>query len=363
MYRFTIKGHKNTLATHPTTIEFTKEKEVTLNGDCIAGVDATFDVAALLREFAYPKVEIKMVQKGEHFTFYATPNKQFNDDNELVFRKTDFLSTRTAGIYATRAAADIPKKMRQALQREEHVHVSVKGVPIQYIFFDFDDTLCNFFEARTFCHKTISQDLTKRYNLPSQRFKELLDTADLQFPKQASAKNDVLLFDRHKWFPWIMQKMGKAMTPKECNEWVKHYWDCMISHSFPLPGAASTLAILKKKYRLGLLTDADGKKEYKKARIAHSGLSGFFDASVLGDELHVVKPHPSMFHALLHAFEAKPEQCVMIGDKPWGDLLPAKKLGMITVWMKHGIYAKQVTEIPPYVDYVITEIKQLQQLF
>ena len=43
-YSFTAYGHKNILATHKTTIEFTKDKELSLKGNCIVGVRADFDL-------------------------------------------------------------------------------------------------------------------------------------------------------------------------------------------------------------------------------------------------------------------------------------------------------------------------------
>ena len=362
MHRFNIKGHKHILAKHETTLEFTKDKEVTLNGDCIAGVEADFDKEKLQSEFAYPKIEVCLNVGKNRFTFIATPNKQFNDDNELVFRKTDFLSNRTGGTKATKVACDIKKEIRKALQSEEKGYVAVTGLPIEYIFLDFDDTLCDFFGAMQTCHNQIAKQLAKKYKQPESRFHELLDTADAQFPKQASAKNKVELFDRHKWFEWILEKMKIPIIQEEINFWVKGYWACMISNSKKLPYAEEILQYLSKKYRLGMITDADGKKEYKLTRIKSTGLNDYFESIAFGDELRVVKPHPNMFNYLLRQFKAKPEQCVMIGDKPWGDLLTAKKMGMMTVWIKHGIYAKQIEEVPDYVDYVITNLAELKEI-
>ena len=41
---FFIYGHKNLLGTHKNTLEFTKDKELTLNGDCIIGVNSNFNI-------------------------------------------------------------------------------------------------------------------------------------------------------------------------------------------------------------------------------------------------------------------------------------------------------------------------------
>ncbi|MBI4440740.1 DUF371 domain-containing protein [Candidatus Woesearchaeota archaeon] len=362
MHRFSITGHPNIRAAHKTTIEFTRAKDVTPAGDCIVGVEATFDSNELLHEFAYPKVEITIASGKDHFTFHATPNKQFVDDHELVFRKSDFVSERTAGTYASRAACDLPATLRRILQKGGQCTVSVKGLPLQYILFDFDDTLCDFTGARDACHAIIAKQLARRYHVEEAHIHALLDDADIQFPKKASTSNDVSLFDRHKWLEWVFAKIKVPLTHEENNKWVKKYWACMIHHSRPLDGAKPALMALSKKYHLGLLTDADGNKLYKRARITHSGLEPFIEQSALGDELRLVKPHPTFIHTLLRAFKAVPEQCAVVGDKPWSDLLPAKEAGMLTIWMKHGVYAKLVRETPPYVDYVIKEPKELVQL-
>ena len=46
-YSFHAFGHKNLLGTHKNTLEFTKDKNLTLKGDCIVGVNADFDAGEL----------------------------------------------------------------------------------------------------------------------------------------------------------------------------------------------------------------------------------------------------------------------------------------------------------------------------
>ena len=46
-YSFFAYGHKNILATHKTTIEFTKDRELSLRGNCILGVNADFNLIEL----------------------------------------------------------------------------------------------------------------------------------------------------------------------------------------------------------------------------------------------------------------------------------------------------------------------------
>ena len=49
-YKFHAYGHKNILGTHKATLEFTKDEEVSLKGDCIVGVNADFELKDL-KEF------------------------------------------------------------------------------------------------------------------------------------------------------------------------------------------------------------------------------------------------------------------------------------------------------------------------
>ena len=49
IFQFPCYGHENILSTHKTTIEFTKDSELTLDGDCILGIKADFNSIRALR--------------------------------------------------------------------------------------------------------------------------------------------------------------------------------------------------------------------------------------------------------------------------------------------------------------------------
>ena len=49
--KFSARGHENIRGVHKTTFEFTKEKELTLKGDCIIGVNADFDFNLAMNPF------------------------------------------------------------------------------------------------------------------------------------------------------------------------------------------------------------------------------------------------------------------------------------------------------------------------
>ena len=110
MTTITAYGHPNVQATHKTTLEVTTATDLTLNGDCIIGVRAEFDkeeLKAFLSSCKIMRVTIDI--DGDALTFSAEPNAYFDDAHEIVFRRSDFPSERTAGVRATMACIDLPR--------------------------------------------------------------------------------------------------------------------------------------------------------------------------------------------------------------------------------------------------------------
>ena len=116
-------GHRNILATHKTTWQITREKEITKKGDCIIGVGA--NVACnnlpvwLKNSLKLEKsLSITLSIKGKQYTGYALGHSQlsFQNNTDIVFRKSNFISGRTVGVNCTFAAIDLPSQIRASLK-------------------------------------------------------------------------------------------------------------------------------------------------------------------------------------------------------------------------------------------------------
>ena len=115
-YKFHAYGHPNVLGTHKTTLEFTKDEEITLKGDCIVGVKADFDIDEIkkfIKRLQNKRITIiietsdrKILEK-----IAAELNPGFNSDKEFVIRKTDFVSERTFAIKSNKAAFDLKREL------------------------------------------------------------------------------------------------------------------------------------------------------------------------------------------------------------------------------------------------------------
>ncbi len=119
-YSFTIRGHKNVLARHKTTLEFTASKELTKTGDCIIGVEADFKKEKLMEFKNCKTVRITIITKNETATITAEPNLEFKDDKELVIRMGVYKSERTFATNASTSAKYLSRTLVSYLQNPEH---------------------------------------------------------------------------------------------------------------------------------------------------------------------------------------------------------------------------------------------------
>ena len=126
---FSIHGHPNTLATHKNTIEFTKESNLTKNGDCILGVRADFqldELRGIVKNFSKIKIILKTGNLKEEII--SSVNKDFNDGHEIVIRKSEYCSNRTLAIRADKAAADIDRRLVELLKTPVTGKIEVIGI-------------------------------------------------------------------------------------------------------------------------------------------------------------------------------------------------------------------------------------------
>ena len=119
---FTCKGHKNVLAEHKNTFEFTKDDELTENGDCILGVSCDFNPKEL-QKFAknHSFFTLSIGCSGEKDLIFAETNKNFKDSHEIVIRLGGFISDRTFGINADKSAKMLNRKLVEKMKNPNSV--------------------------------------------------------------------------------------------------------------------------------------------------------------------------------------------------------------------------------------------------
>ena len=121
-FSFNCYGHSNVLSLHRNTLEFTKDSELSKDGDCIVGVRADFDYGKLMEFIEENKdkkiiCEISVDDISDEFSFVVNPD--FKDEHEIVIRKSEFNSTRTLGFNVDKAAKDINRDLIEKLKNKD----------------------------------------------------------------------------------------------------------------------------------------------------------------------------------------------------------------------------------------------------
>lgn len=127
---FNISGHENVLGNHKNTIEFTKESYLTKKGDCIVGISADFSydqVMKIVTNFSKIKVIIEIDCIIDTLTAFI--NKKFDDKEEIVIRRSGYLSKRTLGINSNKAVIDINRQIIEKLKNSDAIaKVTITGI-------------------------------------------------------------------------------------------------------------------------------------------------------------------------------------------------------------------------------------------
>jgi len=117
-------GHENIVATHVTTLEFTKDPHVSKRGDCIVAVRANKSVADLSPEFKTnvrkPQAKLMiLIEAGgivEQVQAYGSEKLMLSHPSDAVVRRSDYVSSRTMAVRADKAAIDLSRALVDRLR-------------------------------------------------------------------------------------------------------------------------------------------------------------------------------------------------------------------------------------------------------
>jgi putative hydrolase of the HAD superfamily len=124
----------------------------------------------------------------------------------------------------------------------------------------------------------------------------------------------------------------------------------------PFPKAPLALMGLKQAgHRLYVATNGSSIKQWDK--LIRLRLALYFDDVFVSEELGAEKGE-AFYRKILKTLDAKPEACVMVGDREDADILPAKAAGIRTVRLLAGKYAG--AEGRTGADYAIKDIGELR---
>lgn len=117
-------GNENVQATHRATLEFTKDKHLSKNGDCIVATSANKAVADLTREFKEsmrkPNARLTvLIEAGgivEKVHAYGSTRLVLSHPTDMIVRKSDYVCSRTLAVRADKAACDLSRELVEKLK-------------------------------------------------------------------------------------------------------------------------------------------------------------------------------------------------------------------------------------------------------
>ena len=197
---------------------------------------------------------------------------------------------------------------------------------IKWLFFDIGSTLVD----ETDCVKKRCEVIIESNNIDRQEFYDRVDEC---------AKTDSYAVRAAALY-------YGAEIPRWYGELEKLY-----------PDTKMILEILSKKYKLGVIANQSlGTKE----RLDNWNIGKYFDVVVASAEAGCAKPDLKIFNLALEQAGCKPNDAVMIGDRLDNDIVPAKQIGMKTVWVRQGFAKYQIicneSEQP---DFIIDSISDI----
>jgi len=211
------------------------------------------------------------------------------------------------------------------------------------IFFDLDDTLYPAEEIYQKGLKAAWRRLNSFYPISWQRFLQTYTRARREVKSRlgqvAAAHNRILYFKR------LVEILYGQSQPATVLELMRAYNTCW---SLIQPASTRRLAErLSREYRLGVVTNqVTGFQLEKIRRIDPSGR--WFKILVTSEEVGCEKPDRRFFKEACRLAKCRPSEAIVVGDSWHGDILGARRAGLLGVYVAPGPLSKK---LPPGVTH------------
>jgi len=226
---------------------------------------------------------------------------------------------------------------------------------LKLIFFDLDDTLYEY-------HGEQVRDVEKAVLSSIVPLVPSLDIwEEYEFIKQKEDKDYINNRIQMKEFYNIACRFSRLLKSLNINDqylskkMTKMYWEKTEEIVRAFPDVEPVLRELKKKYKLGILTN--GLTTQQRRRVSVIGLEGYFDYFFTSELASADKPSKDYFNFVLNEIKYRSYECALVGDDVVKDIKGANNAGMVTIWYNYKGLQQEM-----YSSYVINKFKELLQI-
>ena len=132
-FKIKAKGHENVLSLHKSTFEITKDKDLSLSGDCIIGLDIDKSMEDFPEDFKEKLanddtkviVELRTPNASDTIEGYGHHDLTLSHPTDIVCRKSTFVCSRTLMIKSNKAAIDLNRDLIKDLANGESMEVNI----------------------------------------------------------------------------------------------------------------------------------------------------------------------------------------------------------------------------------------------
>ncbi len=210
------------------------------------------------------------------------------------------------------------------------------------IFFDLDGTLYkmkggsyNESPLKRYVLKNAASFISFRLKKKKTEGKRILESILKKYEEEISIGVEKELgLDRHDYFNTVWDIPARSIVSRERNLRVN-------------------LLKLKKRYRLVIISDAP--LVWTRNVLVELGIYDIFKTNIFSGESNIRKGFKTAFPSIMKTLKVKAEECISVGDQEHSDIIPAKKLGLKTVFISQ-------TQKSVSADYNIKSIKELADL-
>lgn len=127
------------------------------------------------------------------------------------------------------------------------------------------------------------------------------------------------------------------------------------------PESQEVLQSLHGRYNLGIIANQSAGTE---ERLVQFGIREYFDVIVSSAEEGVSKPDKRIFELALQRAGCTAAESCMVGDRLDNDIVPAKEMGMSTVWVRQGWFGMGNADLARYKpNFTVDRISDVVEIF
>ena len=221
---------------------------------------------------------------------------------------------------------------------------------IKSVIFDLDNTLYSYDKANDVAFQVLCRFSRDRLKLSPERFSALHLAANRIQAQRCGGSPAV--HNRLIRYQIILElaglPVGEAPAMENC------YWQTLIDHMEPEPGAAQTMQQLREAgIRIGIGTNMTADWQY--AKLDRLSLLPLVDFVVTSEEADAEKPDKRLFSLCAEKAGAEMRECAFVGDNLQIDALAARAAGMLGIWY----HPSPVTELPREDIRIIRSLTEL----